>query len=91
MMIYLKSIKQISIIIYINKYWDKNEIYMTYLFPKFCCETLESSIMVMKPIPGNTSDLAVSVPEAVAFIKQMWAFSKAACPWSPHNLNKKIN
>jgi hypothetical protein len=45
------------------------------------------STMVNEPMPGKTNDFKVSVPVAVAFIRQTLEFSKALCPWSPHSLS----
>lgn len=45
------------------------------------------STIVNAPIPGSTSDFNISVPSPVAFIRQTWAASKVAWPWSPHNLS----
>ena len=42
-------------------------------------------------IPGKMRFFKISVPVAVALIKQTLADSSAACPWSPHNLNLKNN
>jgi len=49
-------------------------------------DTLQSKYRRDIYLPGSTKFLSISVPVAVAFITQTWAYSKASCPWSPHNL-----
>ena len=42
-------------------------------------------------LPGRMRFFRISVPVAVAFSRQVWAFSKASCPWSPHSLQDTQN
>ena len=58
----------------------------TNLFPASSPEMTAPSTMVNEPMPGKTNDFKISVPVAVAFMRQTLEFSRALCPWSPHNL-----
>lgn len=42
--------------------------------------------MVNEPIPGRTRLFSISVPKAVALIKQTLEFSSSFWPWSPQSL-----
>jgi len=57
------------------------------LFPRSPSSTLDPSITVMDPTPPSTRFFNVSEPVGPQLSKQMVAFSKAACPCSPHILN----
>ncbi len=38
------------------------------------------SMTVKEPMPGSIKDFKISVPRAVALIRQTWAVSNANCP-----------
>jgi hypothetical protein len=50
------------------------------LFPASSPEITAPSTMVKEPTPGKTRDFSISVPVAVAFIRQTLALSRADCP-----------
>lgn len=64
---------------------------MVYLEPMSSSVTFSPSTMVNEPIPGKIRLFKISVPKAVAFIRHTFEFSKRFCPWSPHNLEMKID
>lgn len=57
------------------------------LFPRSPTSTLDPSTTVMLPIPPRTRFLSVSEPVGPQLSKQIFDFSRAACPWSPHILH----
>lgn len=57
-----------------------------YLQPISSSVTMPLSTIVNPPMPGKTIFFKTSVPRAVTLIRQSWAASNCACPWSPHNL-----
>jgi len=56
------------------------------LFPTSAPSVFFLSIIVKDPIPGRTRFFNVSVPTALALIKQTLASSSACCPLSPQSL-----
>lgn len=51
---------------------------------------ISESMLYMMPrhnsLPGSTRFFSISVPVAVALMRQTCAFSRASWPWSPHSL-----
>lgn len=56
------------------------------LFPRSPSSTLDPSTIVILPIPPRTRFFRVSEPVGPQLSKHILAFSKAACPCSPHIL-----
>lgn len=56
------------------------------LFPRSPTSTLEPSTTAILPMPPSTRFFKVSEPVGPQFNKHILAFSRAACPCSPHIL-----
>lgn len=61
------------------------------LFPRSLTSTLDPSITVIDPTPPRTRFFNVSEPVGPQLSKHMLAFSRAACPCSPHILKFQTN
>lgn len=68
---------------YVHKTEEKE---LPYLLPMSFGVTFASSTMVIAPTPGRTRDFSVSVPVALALMRQIFAHSSEAWPWSPQSL-----
>ena len=69
----------------LSKYFSEHN----YLFPASSPEIKAPSTMVKELMPGRTNDFRISVPVAVALMRQTLALSRADWPWSPHSLGKQ--